>query len=189
MIAFFFNATVQYLQLTFAAILIILGFVNFYDIVVGDDFPPIENMYNSNLSITENIDGPDLSKRFDPEQAWASLQSALQILDVVCPEASKWAREQHDTKKIVWDLDPDDGAYASFNPYTKSITINVEMLDLKNGERACTIAHEFRHSRQNISKFIKSACFFLITGTRNPDIVENDAYLYESQVRSAIYGR
>lgn len=141
-----------------------------------------------NLPTAEMIDDPDLAINLDPDRAWASLQSALQILDVVCPEASAWAREQHKSKKLIWKNDP-DGAYATFNPYTRCMTINADMFDLKNSERACTIAHEFRHSRQNISKFIKSTCCLLITGSRCDDIVENDAYLYESQVRSAIYGR
>lgn len=182
-------ATFRYVRLLCVATVFILGSITAYDIIVGDDVPPIANVYPPRqLSTAQLYDSPELAENFDETRAWESLQPALQILDVVCPEASAWAREQHDSDKLIWKEEP-DGNYASFNPYNRCVTINSDMFVLNNSERACTIAHEFRHSRQNISKFIKSSCCFVITGKRNPDIVENDAYLYESQVRSAIYGR
>lgn len=196
-LSFLVKATLAYVQLTFVAIIIILGFVGLYDIIVGDDYPQIETLLSpQDLKLAETIQDANLVRNFDPKRAWESLQPALQILDDVCPEASAWARERHQNKKIIWEdstfIEYDmrhDGGYASFDPYTRKLTINSDMFALKNSERACTIAHEFRHSRQNISKYIRSSCGLLITGRRDDDIVETDAYLYEARVRSAIYGR
>jgi hypothetical protein len=174
------------LWVTFVALIIVLGGINLFDILVGDTVPPIVNFLGVNKTLDEYPDS-DLCCDFDQDRAWVALQPALQILDVVCPEASAWAREQQSSGKIVW-IPETDGAYARYDQVRMSLIINADMFALKNSERACTIAHEFRHSRQNMSKSCKSAISLLLTGKRNPDIIEDDAYFYEAKVREAIHG-
>jgi len=159
-----------------------------YDIYVEDFVPEISTFHEPNDNLLQDCPDLDLVENFNEERAWLSLKPALQILDVVCPEASTWARDQKESNKIVW-VPKSDGAYARYDQVCMRLIINADMFALINSERACTIAHEFRHSRQNISKSWKSACYLLLRGKRNPDIIEDDAYFYESKVRDAINGR
>ena len=168
--------------------LVIAGSINIYDVIVPDDVPEISVNIGNYKTIYE-YPGSELARAvsIDSEYAWAQLQPALQILDTVCPEASTWARQKHKDKDIVWSASDKEPFYAQYEPFKKVLTINKTLFELKNAERACTIAHEFRHSRQNLSKPIKATLSFLITGIKNDDIVETDARYYESKVRESIY--
>jgi hypothetical protein len=166
-----------------------MGSLSFWEVVVPDNVPEINAMLGpKQLEIAEDCPDPDLTCSFNSDKAYFSLRPTLQILDIVCPESSHWFRKQYENGKIIWTTE-DDGSYARYKPLTGEVVVNAEMFVLKNGERACTIAHEFRHSRQNLSKYFKLTTAYLLTGKHNSDIIENDAYLYESQVRSAINGR
>lgn len=164
-----------------------LGIINLCDILVIEDVPQINDSYSLRDKMPNEYSDTDLCKNFDSDRAWDAIQPALKILDVVCPEASAWARSQKKSGKIIWDSKFDETA-ARYDQVKMSLTINADMFGLKNSEIACTIAHEFRHSRQNISKSYKSAFSLLLTGTRNPDIIEDDAYFFEAKVREAING-
>ena len=172
----------------FIASLLVLGFVNMYDILIGDSVPEISTLHKHDDNLLKGCPDLDLVENFDEDRAWLSLKPALQILDVVCPEASAWARDQKESNNIVW-VPKSDGAYARYDQVRMRLIVNADMFALINSERSCTIAHEFRHSRQNISKSWKSACYLLLKGKRNPDIIEDDAYFYEAKVRDAINGR
>lgn len=163
-----------------------LGAINLYDIAFFDTVPPVTAILGFHPAKHESPDVA-LCHDFDPDRAWEACQPALKILDTVCPEASKWARDRHACGKLVWVSEP-DGTYAKYMFVGKILMINADMFALSNGERACTIAHEFRHSRQNFSKPLKAACVILLTWERRQEVVEDDAYFYESQVRNAIYG-
>ena len=176
-----------------------LGFINFYDIVFTDKYPEVSVILGRELlRIADQKESYELAWEFDESKAWDGLNPALQILDRVCPEASEWARNQEKSGKIVWTIDTskkdilegkskeNEDEYAKYEGGI--LTINSALFELKNSERACTIAHEFRHSRQNFSKKWKSACSVLLTGVRNDSIIEDDAYLFECRVRESIYG-
>lgn len=170
------------------AIILLLGVVNAYDILVGDTIPKVGFPSIHSHRIATSYQNHDLVKNFEPERAWQAIQPSLKILDEVCPEASDWLRDQHKCDKLTWMPDP-DGTYAYYDFATGRVTINAQMFELSVGERAVTVAHEFRHSRQNIAKFIRAAFCVLLTGKHKPELIETDAYLFEHEVRWAIFGK
>lgn len=169
-------------------LIVVMGMTSIYNVLIGDTVPPV--LENSDGMFAEKAKvrtATHLYRKFNAEEAWNALQPALEILDELCPEASAWARNQHAKKHIVWIPDP-DGTYARYDMFGGRLIINAEMYTLNDGEIACTIAHEFRHSRQNISKSIQSACAIILTGKQVKDIIEDDAYFYECKLRESIYG-
>ena len=171
------------------AIFCVLGAINLYDIVFQDQYPEITAQAGIVAAkIAEQSPHHELAHHnFNEDTAWEALQPSLQILDSICPEASKWARSQKAAGRLIWET-KDTAAFAHYNIKSSSLIINCCVFELKNSERACTIAHEFRHSRQNGSKYWKSTAFVLLMGYRNDSILEDDAYFYECRVREAIYG-
>ena len=168
--------------------LLILGALNFYDVAVADRVPSIDAVYGD-MDLAYGCPDRDLvAKIDDPLRAWESLQPALQILDSVCPQASDWARDRYTSGNITWINRGQDDAYAQYMHISKKLVIDSDLFSLRNGERACTIAHEFRHSRQNLSKPLKLSFSLLLTGRRNLSIIEDDAHYFEAQVREAIFG-
>ena len=119
---------------------------DFYDIVFSDNVPEIHAMYGDMKNAYNRTDAHLSKGDFNEHRGWVALQPALQILDDICPQASKWAREQHESGKLVW-LNQSEDSYAKYSHIHRNLMINVDLFTLTNGERACTIAHEFRHSK------------------------------------------
>ena len=183
---FFLIASIHYSWVSLTCALFVLGTLNLYDIVASDNVPKVDTVYGD-MKLANRCEDPELVKAIDKTRAWQAIQPALQILDSVCPQASEWARERHRSKKIHWIYRSED-SYAEYSHVSKSLMIDSTIFSFKNGEIACTIAHEFRHSRQNFSKPLKLSFSLLLTGRRNIAIIEDDAYLFEAQIREAIFG-
>lgn len=155
----------------------------------SDKYADIQILVSQHDYIKANVrTSPELVFNFNEVKAWDALQPSLRLLDKVCPEISNWTRLKYEQKKLIWITNqhlPINGSYCIHND---SLMLSCGIFDLKDGEKACTLAHEFRHSRQNFSKYCKSSIAFLITGTRDERIIEDDAYFYEFKVREAIFG-
>ena len=109
------------------------------------------------------------------------------ILDKVCPESSAWARDRHAQGKLEWDAS-DMSLYAKYNYGTGVFTINHSLFfSNNNGRQASIVAHEFRHSRQNFTKFFRSVVACAVLREPKYSIVEDDAELFEAQVLLAIF--
>jgi hypothetical protein len=184
-----YQATTFYIKVIFASFVVILGGASLYNLVVGDQVPPV-NYYAAFQTyryarVTTN---KNLLVNYDHEQCWDAIQPALLLLDEACPEASAWARDRHATGLLRW-ID-NDYIYASYHPASGHLSISRLFFGLNDGERAVTIAHEFRHSRQNFSKMITASVAMVLTVNNDllDDIMEPDAYWFEQNVRIAIFG-
>lgn len=122
----------------------------------------------------------------DPDECWKALQSPLQILDKVVPEAAAWVRDRQEHGLIEYSK-VDNGCYATYHVGDRRMVLYPCFFLRKDGEKACTLAHEYRHSRQGWPKLLKRAVAYLILGRKVEWIVENDAYYYEYKVREAIW--
>ena len=176
-----------YTWVAFSGMIFVLGLINLYDILIGDEVPEIRFVIKPNDAILRSHSDVNLCRNFDKDRAWIALQPALKLLRIVCPEASDWAEYQKKSNKIIW-ITQSDGTNARYDQIQDRLMINSDMFALSNAEIACTIAHEFRHSRQNMSKSWKSACSLLLTGNRNVNIIEDDAYFFEARIRQVING-
>lgn len=122
----------------------------------------------------------------DPQQCWSDCQIPLRILRKVCPEAEAWVRERHASGKIVWSSKC-DGFYAKYDYINGNLTLTPAFFEQIDGQKAVTMAHEFRHSRQNWTKPVRAVIAVLLKGEPQEWIVENDAYLFEKEVYLAIF--
>jgi hypothetical protein len=128
-----------------------------------------------------------LLSEWDEEKCWVALQEPLQILDRVCPEASHWVRDRYQLGHLIWEEEY-SGCYAKFHYVNRDLTINKILFAENNGRIASILAHEFRHSRQNFTKFFRATVACSILREPRPCIVEDEAELFEAQVLIAIFG-
>ena len=176
--------------MTITSTLLLIGGLTVYDIIVGDDVPSVSNIGHmsrervmAHYNTTQHLQG---KKKLDPEECWVAMQPSLQILDKVCPEASDWVRDRHQKGKIVWEAG-NNGYYAKYDYVDKVLTFNSVTFSDIDGLKATVLAHEFRHSRQNFTKFFKVVVACVIYREPHPDIIEDDAYLFEHKVLIAIF--
>jgi len=119
-------------------------------------------------------------------QRWGELQKALPYLDRVCPEIADWTRKKWESGQLVFET-ANKGRYAYYMPALGMLGINLYAFELSDAELACTLAHEFRHSRQNVFPGIQVAVAALF-GINRKDLVEREAYEFEDVIRRAIRG-
>lgn len=122
----------------------------------------------------------------NPDRCWAETQIALRILRKVCPEVEEWVRDRHAKGKIVYTCKC-DGCYAKYNYMSGELILTDAFFQQNHGKRAVTLAHEFRHSRQNFTKPVKAVIACVIKQRPQEHIVENDAHLFEKEVYLAIF--
>lgn len=165
-----------------------LGFMDVYDFVRPDNVPDVYFIgYNEHRHNAKYINGGWYAFSDDPEENWKKLQPSLAILRKVCPEAAKWVEDRHDKGKIVWEKGTIQ-TYARYDRIDEKLILCDCFLCKRDGEKAVTLAHEFRHSRQGWTKTVRRALAMVLTGTDHDYFVENDAYDFERQVYIAIYG-
>jgi hypothetical protein len=123
---------------------------------------------------------------FKEEHCWDAMQPSLQILDKVCPEAADWVRDRHAKGKLVWE-EESTGTYARYDYINKRLTFNKASFLENDGIKASILAHEFRHARQNHTKFYRAVVACMICREPQPNIVETDAYLFEKRIIIAIF--
>lgn len=117
---------------------------------------------------------------------WDRLQRPLAILDRVCPEIAVWTRERHDAGHLIFDAE-DKTYFACIYVATQTVHISpAGMADSDEG-LACTLAHEFRHSRQSFLRNLQ-VTLAKLCGIDRSDLVEDEAYEFEGRVRRAIRG-
>lgn len=183
-----FIATLRYTTVTVIATLVILGSLSVYDFTVGENVPEIISLtiFDRELHMARVNTTHYLATDFKEEECWDAIQPSLQILDKVCPEVSEWVRDRHANGKLVWECEY-SGTYAKYDYIDKTLTFNKLSFFKNDGIKASILAHEFRHSRQSFTKFYRSVVACMICQEPKPDVVENDAYLFEKRIIIAIF--
>lgn len=183
-----FIATLRYTTITAIVTLVMLGSFSVYDFTVGENVPEIRclTIYDREAVMSHVNTTRMFYSNFKEEECWDEIQPSLQILDKVCPEASEWVRDRYASGKIVWE-EEFTGTYARYDYIDKSLTFNRILFIENDGIKASILAHEFRHSRQSFTKFYRSVIAYMICQETKPDIVENDAYLFEKRIIIAIF--
>ena len=169
-----------------------MGCLSFYDSIIGDGDIPSPRLLGklSNARImakyntTQHLQFEDVSD----EECWEALQPTLKILEDLAPHVKEWLEEQHVAGKIKYNLGC-TGYFATFDCITRDLKIHRNLFFEEDGIKATILAHEWRHSKQNPNKFIKYIMSYALTRRLKTDIVENDAYLYESECRDSLYGK
>ncbi len=184
----FFVATLRYSTVAVIAILVILGGFSVYEFFIEDEVPRIRTLTHRDreLEMARSNTTRSLAFDFKEEECWDALQPTLQILDKVCPEVSKWVRDRHANGKIVWEKKM-TMTYARYDYINKKLIFNRISFYENDGVKASILAHEFRHSRQSFTKFYRSVVACMICREPKPNIVENDAYLFENKIIVAIF--
>ena len=115
------------------------------------------------------------------------MQESLLFLDVVCPACSKWVREKYESGQLVFDA-RECGLYGWYHPATGKVGVCFFALSDSTTELACTLAHEYRHSRQGILRGVQCEIAKTFGVDRTFELVEAEAYEFEERVRRAMRG-
>ncbi len=163
--------------------------LNCYEAYFPDTEPTIDNI---GLSSESKIVDLNLSANCIGSVGWGDsrrlelLVSSVRLLDKVCPSASQWFTDQLNSGKVVFS-GSDYEYYAHFDFVSRKLYITDNFYKLSEGHKAAIIAHEYRHSLQNLAKFIKRAIFIVISGEPHEGVVENEAYLFELRILKALH--
>lgn len=167
----------------------LLGSASLYDIIHGDGYIPdpiyIPVQFRER-TIAQYNSSSHIRISSSPEECWEGLDAAFIILDKTAPHVSDWVRNQMKEGRVVFEKE-NTWTYARYNALTDTLVINYATMVQTDGVKASILAHEWRHSRQNWGKWIKSAIACTILGKRVDSILENDARLYESKILLAFY--
>lgn len=120
-------------------------------------------------------------------ERWETLQDSLAMLDYVCPEVSEWVRRRWYGGHLVFDMS-ERRCYAYYLPGLSVLGISLLGLLESREELACTLAHEFRHSRQNVLRGLQASIAAVFGQDRLDELVESPAYAFGDRVRRAIRG-
>jgi hypothetical protein len=191
----FFQSAMETVVFFYGALLALAGGGYIYNERVGDG--PIPELR------PVNAEEPDWSKQVraretlhlqhqsvSDEARWQGLQPALAVLDKTLPEVSAWVRDRHQQNLLVFNGEGFgmDGAIAAYQPSTKTLFVNEYYWGMNTGNQAGVLAHEFRHSLQNLPKTMAVKVGQLITGDflKYPSLIEDEAFQYQSQYLKAI---
>jgi len=169
--------------------LILLGFASFYDIVYGDGYIPDPihiGIRSRERTMVHYNTSTHIRFSSSEEECWNALETTLTILDKTAPHVSDWTRKQMKEGRIVFEKE-NTRTYARYNAFSDTLIINYVTMVQTDGHKASILAHEWRHSRQNWGKWVKSIIACMILGKKRESILENDAYLYESKILLAFY--
>lgn len=126
------------------------------------------------------------------EEVYEQLEPTLVILKEVCPEAEAWVRDRYRKCKFYVSCG-NYGYFAAYAPLYGILDLNVSMFNLSDGEKAVILAHEFRHSRQNILKMVVSGATLIFRSDMNMNehykFIEYEAEEFERKARRSIFGR
>jgi hypothetical protein len=170
------------------SIFLLLGSFSVFDMVFPEHVPDVNYI---GVRLEKEWVKQNLNQTLDPE-SWTeeqrihALQPSLKMLDIVCPEVSKWVRNQYEQKLIVY-LWTDGPEIAKFDFLTRKLFLSKTFFSLNEGEKVKTLAHEYRHSIQNRTKFMKRVIYNMLTNELHEGIVEDDAELFEFRVHVALH--
>lgn len=160
---------------------------NVMEAIQGDGplptFNPLpRHSYLQRLAHTNTTyDGPP-----SDEDYWESLQPSLRILNEVCPEVVEWVEDRHINNKIVIDREEQKYYIASYHMHGQ-LTLKRPFFEQSEGEKAITLVHEYRHSRQHWGKVVRGILSELNFDGGRIEIMEDDAERYEKQAWVAIF--
>lgn len=121
-------------------------------------------------------------------QRWDTMQPALSLLHIVCPTVEDWSRQHFYSGRLVFVTEP--ARYmAYYVPGLDMVAVNVATLQESDAEIAITLAHEFRHSRQNALPVAQAKIAGWFGLDRWHELVEEDAYEFEYRIARAIRGK
>lgn len=165
----------------------LLGSFSVYDMIFPEKVPEVYNLgFRSEKEwLTRNLNQNIEPKNWTEQQRWHALQPSLDLLDIVCPEVSEWVRENHKSGNIVYDFES-DFTVGRFDFLNRKLILTRMFFQLRESEKSSTLAHEYRHSLQNHTKFMRRVIFQLLTGDSHEYLVEDEAELFESKVSIAL---
>ena len=168
------------------------GLVHWYDLAVGDgDLPePMPYPATATLCLRNTTEGRWTGVA---EQNWLLLRPTLELLDETCPHVSTWVRQKQRAGQVRWAVGSSkrgsDRYFSTFNVATDELTIYKLCFGQTDIEKCCTLAHEWRHSRQNRAVVIREVMSAVFLFRPDETLVEDDADLYEHRLRQVFLNR
>lgn len=117
---------------------------------------------------------------------YEAIQNSINILKETNPIIAEWVENKWKNKQLIFTEDGNN-YYAKFDFINGNLYVNKSVFAENDGVVAITFAHEYRHSRQSYTKFVKSVISRIINKIGNDEILENDAIAYEQKAYNAIF--
>jgi hypothetical protein len=171
-------------------IMTMAGACSFWQFYAPDVVPPVIVQSSMPAELVHRNTTQDVYLNFNnynEDQRWESLQPTLLLLRSVCPEAEEWARQKH-AEGMVFYSKKGTGYYAAYSAFFKYLVLNEAMFEVSDGCKASILAHEFRHSRQSLSKFILAGLWLMVSGRLPIEYYEDEAEGYQQKVWCALLG-
>ena len=97
------------------------------------------------------------------------LKPTLEIVKELNPDIYKWFYQTHNDENLIITNNNNDDI-AAYCYLTKQLFIDKNLFNYTDGEKASTIIHEYKHSRQSFVKFLRCGL------SNNEWVIERDAY-------------
>lgn len=124
--------------------------------------------------------------QMDAAERYAEMKGALALLDLACPHVSSWVKGRYRSGHLVFETS-ERGRYAAWNFPFQCLIVNLAGLQESDLDLACTLAHEFRHSRQCEFQAVRVTIARRF-GVDKRNTVEDEAYEFEGRIRRALQG-
>jgi len=114
------------------------------------------NEFNKLLNINPYLTSDEkcIFTNTSDEKRLSAIENAIKILNETNPKVADWIKDKIKNNKLIFTND-DAGYYAKFDFINKNLYVNKSIFVENDGIIAVTFAHEYRHSRQGYTKFIK----------------------------------
>lgn len=125
---------------------------------------------------------------------WQAMQPAFFLVRAIAPEIADWLNRMHTRNRIVYRLLPLQRHFFSRQIYLSSnvnwgvLNVGPAFWNLRDGDKAAFLIHEYRHFRQNRPKVIASLTAEVLSGTlpEYGSVLEDEAFLYQNEAYRAL---
>lgn len=118
---------------------------------------------------------------------WDRMSPALRLLDRVCPDVSMWVRDEYYGGRLRF-VGGDVPYIACYWVAWRSLDIAPYFFEQDVSWQCDTLAHEFRHSQQNVLPMLEALISRWAGRDRTHELVEAEAYRFGHEVRAAVLG-
>ncbi len=205
-----FNRIIQFFQLALRQMMrvillmaLIIGFCTIYDEAIGDGALPSFNTLKaiSPAFAAQAIRNTTQTLQPDASEAkhWQAMAPSRELLTALSPEIAAWLyklrqqdrlafHEPSESLPTVFHAASETQVIAAYRHLDGTLYLGQTFWRLSDGQKAAVLAHEYRHSRQNLPKRISRQLAQIAGGggLHYQSLIEDEAFAYERQAQAAL---
>lgn len=171
-------------------LVLITGLGTIYNTGVGDGkLPEFRSLQQAAPALTKTVMGnstASLSPTASQEEYWRALQPTLTLLRAISPEIADWVNTLHAKDRVVcgnpagsnlYNVDSDMALVGGYRIINGKLYLAQDFWRQADGDKVATLAHEYRHYRENIPTVISGMVAQLLSG----QLFSKDGLIYGSE--------